>query len=36
MNSITFAIVAGLAAAGAALVYFVNIFLGAVFLLLAE
>jgi regulator of protease activity HflC (stomatin/prohibitin superfamily) len=35
MNSITFAIVAGLAAAGAALVYFVSIFLGAAFLLLA-
>ena len=35
MNSITFAIVAGLAAAGAALVYFVSIFLGAAILLLA-
>jgi regulator of protease activity HflC (stomatin/prohibitin superfamily) len=35
MNSITFAIVIGLAAAGAAVVYFVNIPLGAVFLLLA-
>jgi regulator of protease activity HflC (stomatin/prohibitin superfamily) len=35
MNSITFAIVIGLTAAGAALFYFVNVVLGAVFLLLA-
>jgi regulator of protease activity HflC (stomatin/prohibitin superfamily) len=35
MNSITFALVIGLAAAGAAVVYFVNILFGAVFLVLA-